>query len=190
MSAYRALEARFKRLADVRGALAVLHWDRQAMMPAGGNGGRGPTRWRPSRRSPTSGSPAQQTGALLDQATAEAAALDEWQAANLREMRRGPCPCDRARARAGRGAGARRRARGDDLARGARRGRLRAPAACARGGAAPRPRGGGGQGGSARPRALRRAARRLRAGRDAAADDRRLFEPLAGVPAGLSSSAC
>ncbi|MCC2665305.1 MAG: Carboxypeptidase Taq, partial [Geminicoccaceae bacterium] len=38
MSAYRALEARFKRLADVRGALAVLHWDRQAMMPAGGNG--------------------------------------------------------------------------------------------------------------------------------------------------------
>ena len=38
MSAYPALEARFKQLADIGGALAVLHWDRQTMMPVGGNG--------------------------------------------------------------------------------------------------------------------------------------------------------
>jgi carboxypeptidase Taq len=87
MSAYRALEARFKRLADLRGALAVLHWDRQAMMPAGGNAVRADqeaTLQEIAHEWLTS----EQTSALLAQATTEAAALDEWQAANLREMRR------------------------------------------------------------------------------------------------------
>ncbi|HET6520415.1 MAG TPA: carboxypeptidase M32, partial [Geminicoccaceae bacterium] len=37
MSAYAALEARFRRLADIGGALSVLYWDRAAMMPEGGN---------------------------------------------------------------------------------------------------------------------------------------------------------
>jgi hypothetical protein len=35
--AYRTLEERFKRLSDVGGALAVLEWDHQVMMPRGGN---------------------------------------------------------------------------------------------------------------------------------------------------------
>ena len=87
MSAYRALEARFKRLADLRGALAVLHWDRQAMMPAGGSAVRADqeaTLQQIAHEWLTS----EQTGALLEQATNEAADLDDWQAANLREMRR------------------------------------------------------------------------------------------------------
>ncbi len=36
MKAYNDVEGRFKRLTDLNGALAVLHWDSAAMMPAGG----------------------------------------------------------------------------------------------------------------------------------------------------------
>jgi carboxypeptidase Taq len=36
MKAYNETEGRFKRLTDLNGALAVLHWDSAAMMPAGG----------------------------------------------------------------------------------------------------------------------------------------------------------
>ena len=39
--AYRALEARFARMSHVGGALAMLQWDQQVMMPPGGNGVRG-----------------------------------------------------------------------------------------------------------------------------------------------------
>ena len=87
MPAYQALEARFKRLSDIRGALAVLHWDRHAMMPPGGNAVR-------ADQVATLGQIAhellisKETGDLLEQASAEAAGLDLWQAANLREMRR------------------------------------------------------------------------------------------------------
>ena len=87
MPAYQALEARFKRVSDVRGALAVLHWDRQAMMPAGGNAVRADqvaTLQQIGHELLIS----EQTGALLEQASAEVAGLDAWQAANLREMRR------------------------------------------------------------------------------------------------------
>ena len=38
--AYRALEARFARMSHVGGALAMLQWDQQVMMPPGGNGAR------------------------------------------------------------------------------------------------------------------------------------------------------
>ncbi len=91
MLAYRALEGRFKQLADLRGALAILNWDRQAMMPAGGNGVRADqiaTLEQIAHERLTSA----ETGALLDQAEQaaeqEGDALDAWQAANLREMRR------------------------------------------------------------------------------------------------------
>ena len=87
MSAYRALEARFARLSDLRGALAVLHWDRQAMMPPGGNAVRADqvaTLRQIAHELLTS----EQTGALLDQAEQDRGGLDAWQAANLREMRR------------------------------------------------------------------------------------------------------
>ena len=36
MTAYTELEARFRRLGAVEEAIAVLHWDAAAMMPAGG----------------------------------------------------------------------------------------------------------------------------------------------------------
>jgi carboxypeptidase Taq len=36
MKSYNQIERRFKRLTDLNGALAVLHWDSAAMMPAGG----------------------------------------------------------------------------------------------------------------------------------------------------------
>jgi carboxypeptidase Taq len=87
MLAYRALEGRFKQLADIRGALAILNWDRQTMMPAGGNGVRADqiaTLEQLAHERLTSA----KTGDLLDQAEQQADALDPWQAANLREMRR------------------------------------------------------------------------------------------------------
>jgi carboxypeptidase Taq len=87
MFAYRALEARFKRLSDLRGALAALHWDRQTMMPAGGNAVRADqvaTLQQIAHEWLTSA----ETGELLEQASAQAGELDAWQAANLREMRR------------------------------------------------------------------------------------------------------
>jgi carboxypeptidase Taq len=87
MPAYQALEARFKRLSDIRGALAVLHWDHQAMMPAGGNAVRA-DQVATLRQIAHEWLASEQTGDLLEQASAETAGLDAWQAANLREMRR------------------------------------------------------------------------------------------------------
>jgi carboxypeptidase Taq len=87
MSAYPALETRFRRLSDIGGALAVLHWDRNTMMPVGGNAVRADqvaTLRQIAHEILTSA----ETGELLEQAQAEAAGLDPWQAANLREMRR------------------------------------------------------------------------------------------------------
>jgi carboxypeptidase Taq len=87
MSAYRELESRFHRLYALRNALGVLQWDMAAMMPAGGAAAR-----------------AEQMAALqvvchglladpavsdlLDRAEGERVNLDEWEAANLAEMRR------------------------------------------------------------------------------------------------------
>ncbi len=89
MSAYAALETRFRRLADIGGALSVLHWDRAAMMPEGGNAVRAEqmaTLRLLSHELLTD----PETGRLIEAAEArEAGGLDEWQRANLREMRRG-----------------------------------------------------------------------------------------------------
>ena len=41
MTAYQTLEARAKRIADIEGALAILGWDAQTMMPKGGSDARG-----------------------------------------------------------------------------------------------------------------------------------------------------
>jgi carboxypeptidase Taq len=85
--AYRALEARFKRLSDIGGALAILHWDRQAMMPPGGNASRGEqvATLRQLQHELLTGS---ETSDLLDRAEQDGSDLAPWQAANLREMRR------------------------------------------------------------------------------------------------------
>ncbi|CAK0778268.1 Metal-dependent carboxypeptidase [Azospirillaceae bacterium] len=87
MSAYQDLETRFARMAAVADSLGILEWDSQTTMPSGAAAGR-----------------AEQTATLhlvlhgmqtdprlkelLDQAETEAAMLDPWQMANLREMRR------------------------------------------------------------------------------------------------------
>jgi carboxypeptidase Taq len=85
MSAYRALETRFKRGADLYGALSMLQWDHQVMMPPGGNAVRA-EQMATLRQIAHELLTSAETGDLLDQAASEA--LDPWQAANLREMRR------------------------------------------------------------------------------------------------------
>ncbi len=81
MSAYVALERRFKRLADLGGAASVLHWDQAAVMPTGGNAARG------EQLAALGGLmheilTAEATAELIERARGEA--LDQWQAANLR----------------------------------------------------------------------------------------------------------
>jgi carboxypeptidase Taq len=87
MSAYSELESRFHRLYALRNAVGMLHWDMATMMPPGGAAAR-----------------TEQVAALqvvchelladpaladlLDRSEAERANLDEWQHANLAEMRR------------------------------------------------------------------------------------------------------
>jgi len=87
MKTYKALEKRFQRIATVKGALAMLSWDQATMMPDGGAKARADQfavlsvlvhEWLTD--------PA--VADLLDDAEANLAKLDEWQAANLREMRR------------------------------------------------------------------------------------------------------
>jgi carboxypeptidase Taq len=87
MSAYRALERRFKRGSDLWGALAMLQWDHQVMMPPGGNAARA-EQMATLRQLAHELLTAAATGDLLEEAEADAAGLDPWQAANLREMRR------------------------------------------------------------------------------------------------------
>ena len=87
MTAYRELEARFRRLGAVEEAIAVLHWDAAAMMP----------RWRRrgARRAARDVAPHRAPVAdrtrnrrPVAEAEAEGNSLDPWQGANLREMRR------------------------------------------------------------------------------------------------------
>ncbi|MBT4718834.1 MAG: carboxypeptidase M32, partial [Rhodospirillaceae bacterium] len=87
MSSYIELETRYRRLAAIGEATGMLHWDAAVMMPTGGADAR-----------------AEQIAALVslrhelqcrtDMADLFAAAAEDddlspWQAANLREMRRG-----------------------------------------------------------------------------------------------------
>jgi len=87
MQAYRRLEKRHRRMSALAGAQSVLFWDRSTMMPAGGAPARAEQMAALSvllhelRTDPA-------LGDLLDEAEAECADLDAWQAANLREMRR------------------------------------------------------------------------------------------------------
>jgi carboxypeptidase Taq len=87
--AYAALEARFKRLFDLEGALALLSWDQSVMMPKGASGVRAEqmaTLTRIAHDMLT----APETADLLAEAgdAAGPAGLDGWQRANLREMAR------------------------------------------------------------------------------------------------------
>ena len=87
MSAYAELESRFARLGALAEAEGVLHWDMSVMMPSGGVAARAEqlaalkvTRHELLTRA--------DMGELLERAQGEAAGLDGWQRANLREMRR------------------------------------------------------------------------------------------------------
>ena len=84
---YAELERRFARLSDVGRAAAILNWDRSTMMPDGASGDR-------ADQLATLGVIAHEMIAapemsdLLSRAEEGRASLDAWQAANLREMRR------------------------------------------------------------------------------------------------------
>ncbi|MCR9215083.1 MAG: carboxypeptidase M32 [Proteobacteria bacterium] len=86
LSAYEQLEKRFAKLSALSGAQAMLHWDSAAMMPDGGNAAR-------AEQLATLGVMSHEliTDAAVGDWIAEAenatADLNEWQKANLKEMR-------------------------------------------------------------------------------------------------------
>ncbi len=84
---YQVLESRFARLADLKGALELLDWDRQVNMPPGG------AEVRAQQQATLEGLmhemlTAPEIGAALDEADGDQARLEPWERANLREMRR------------------------------------------------------------------------------------------------------
>ena len=87
MSAYRELETRFRRIGALEQAISMLHWDTAAMMPAGGATARA-EQLATLRGIAHEQLTAPELGDLLVEAETEREALDEWQRANLREMRR------------------------------------------------------------------------------------------------------
>lgn len=87
MSAYQSLEAAFGRVGAVEEAVAVLHWDQAAMMPAGGAAARA-EQVATLRGIAHEMMTAPEIGDWLAAADNQAAALGPWQQANLREMRR------------------------------------------------------------------------------------------------------
>ena len=87
MSAYGALEARFRRLGLLGGAAAMLHWDWATMMPPGGAEPRAAQLAELALiRHETLTDPSVRD--LLDKAEADTNTLDDWQQANLARMRR------------------------------------------------------------------------------------------------------
>ena len=87
MKAYRNLEDRFARLSHIGGALAVLHWDSATMMPPGGADARNDQIATLSEIAHVQLTDPK-LAELLAQAALEIDAGDEWQRANLREMKR------------------------------------------------------------------------------------------------------
>lgn len=87
MAAYQELEVRAHRVTNLRHALAMLQWDLATMMPQGGGDARA-EQTATLRVLIHELMTDPQFGALLDKAAA-VDGLDEWQRANLREMRRG-----------------------------------------------------------------------------------------------------
>ena len=87
MSAYAALEARFRRLGLLSGAAAMLHWDWATMMPPGGAEARAAQLAELALVRHETLSDARLAD-LLDEAEVHAGDLDGWQRANLAAMRR------------------------------------------------------------------------------------------------------
>jgi carboxypeptidase Taq len=86
MTAYRELEGRFRRMGHIGDAGAVLGWDRAAMMPEGGNTARAEAMatLQVLRHEMLTDS---RLGELIEEAAGDNS-LDDWQRANLQEMRR------------------------------------------------------------------------------------------------------
>ncbi len=84
-SSYQALHERFRRIAALDDALSVLSWDRQTIMPSGGGAARAEqiATLQVLRHEAMT---ADDMADLIDAAAAEA--LDDWRAANVREIRR------------------------------------------------------------------------------------------------------
>jgi carboxypeptidase Taq len=84
---YKQLEQEWKRLHAFRGAMAILRWDAAVMMPRGSADVRGEqlaaleTEYHSLVTAP-------KITRLLDRAQASTTSLEDWQIANLREMRR------------------------------------------------------------------------------------------------------
>ncbi|MBL8833172.1 MAG: carboxypeptidase M32, partial [Rhodospirillales bacterium] len=85
-TAYPALESRFRRMNLVRDSIAVLDWDGAAMMPDGGADAR--AEQLATLKLIVHEQAVDPALADLFAAAGEGKGLDEWQAANLREMRR------------------------------------------------------------------------------------------------------
>jgi len=86
-TAYRALEAKFRKIASLDGAMAVLHWDSATMMPAGG----AETRAEQLATLAEIRHQAMTDPAIPDLAAAAASAIDVadgWRHGNLREALR------------------------------------------------------------------------------------------------------
>ena len=87
LAPYKQLELEWKRLHALRGALSLLRWDAAVMMPRGSAAGRGEqlaaleAECHAVLTSP-------KVSRLLERAAAGHGGLDEWELANLREMRR------------------------------------------------------------------------------------------------------
>jgi carboxypeptidase Taq len=87
MSAYAALELHHRRLAHLSHAEAMLAWDEATMMPTGGGEARAEA-LASLRGAIHERSTEPRLGELFEAAQHETGTLDEWQTANLREMRR------------------------------------------------------------------------------------------------------
>jgi carboxypeptidase Taq len=87
LSPYKQLELEWKRLNALRGAVSLLRWDAAVMMPRASAAGRGEqlaaleTECHAVLTSP-------KVSRLIERAVAGQSALEEWEIANLREMRR------------------------------------------------------------------------------------------------------
>jgi carboxypeptidase Taq len=87
LTPYQQLEQEFRRLFAFRGAASILHWDSSVMMPRGSADLRGDQLAALEIESHTLLT-APKVSRLLERADANAASLDDWQLANLHEMRR------------------------------------------------------------------------------------------------------
>ncbi len=87
MQVYRSLEERFARINSIEDAIGILQWDAETMMPEGAADSRS------DQLATLKGLAhelltAPDTGELLALADQDSGQLDDWQCANLREMRR------------------------------------------------------------------------------------------------------